>query len=80
MSKTDRKRKLEEREYPWYNHDTKKFDYHGLPQSDEEALPYVPITAGNVARKLYRQYREAEMSIFDALFLTMPQVQGEESC
>lgn len=55
----------------WYNYDTKQSDYRGMPETDEDAIHYIPIGEFGAARNLYGLYRETGLSISEAMLKTL---------
>lgn len=55
----------------WYNYDSGKYDLRGMPETDEDAIHYIPIGEFGAARNLYGLYRETGLSISEAMLKTL---------
>jgi len=55
----------------WYNYDTKQHDYRGMPETDDDAIHYIPVTECGTARNLYGLYRETGLNISEAMLKTL---------
>lgn len=65
----------EEQQMYWGNFVTGEYDYRAMPQTDEEAVQYIPQWPA--AQNLYRMHRERGLGISEAMEQTLRACVGE---